>query len=186
MPDRAEVLHSLYGAYRLAFLDRSGMAHFNLSVDGFWRSFFAAVLVAPGVAILVAQKLIARPDPLDLGWATVVQILAYGLTWAAFPLAALFLTQLLGLSRNYVPLIVALNWAEVLQVAVLLAATVVGVVIPGVLDGLILLIITGGILAYQWFVTRTALQTTGGIALLMVLVDLVLDAAIGLSADRLI
>ena len=57
MPDHEEVLHSLYGAYRLAFLDRSGMSHFNLSVDGFWRSFFAAVLVAPGFALLVVQEL---------------------------------------------------------------------------------------------------------------------------------
>jgi hypothetical protein len=185
MPDRTEVLRSLYGAYRLAFLDPSGMVHFNLSVDGFWRSFFAAVLVAPGFAILVAQKLIGRPDPLDLGWAALVQTLAYGLSWAAFPLAALFLTQLLGLSRNYVPLIVALNWAAVLQVGVFLAAMVLGVVIPGVLNGLILLIITVGILFYQWFVTRTALQTTGGIALLLVLVELVLNTAINLSADRL-
>jgi hypothetical protein len=53
------------------------------------------------------------------------------------------------------------------------------------LEGLVLLIITGGILFYQWFVTRTALQTTGGIALLMVLVDLVLNTTINLSADRL-
>jgi hypothetical protein len=62
---------------------------------------------------------------------------------------------------------------------------VLGVVIPGVLNGLILLIITGGILFYQWFVTRTALQTTGGVALLVVLVDLVLNTTINLSADRL-
>ena len=40
-------------------------------------------------------------------------------------------------------------------------------------------------LFYQWFVARTALQTTGGVALLMVLVDLVLNTAINLSADRL-
>jgi hypothetical protein len=112
-------------------------------------------------------------------------MLAYGLTWAAFPLAALVLTQLLGLTRNYVPLIVALNWASVVQVAVFLAAALIGFLIPGLLGGLILLVITGSILFYQWFVTRTALQTTGGVALLMVLVDLVLNTAINLSADRL-
>ena len=57
--------------------------------------------------------------------------------------------------------------------------------VPGVLDGLMLLLVTGAILFYQWFVARVALQTTGGIALLMVLVDLVLNTAINLSADRL-
>ena len=185
MPDREEVYHSLYGAYRLAFLDQSGMMYFNLSVDGFWRSFFAAVLVAPGFAVLVIEKLVTRPDPIDLGWATLIQMLAFGLSWAAFPLVAVVLTQLLGLSRNYVPLIVALNWAAVLQVAVFLAALLLGFLIPGMLGGLLLVIITCGVLFYQWFVTRTALQTTGGVALLMVLVDLVLNTAINLSADRL-
>jgi hypothetical protein len=34
-------------------------------------------------------------------------------------------------------------------------------------------------------VIRTALQTTGGVALLLVLVDLVLNTTINLSADRL-
>jgi hypothetical protein len=184
MPDREEVYHSVYGAYRLAFLDPSGMTFFNLSVDGFWRSFFAAVLVAPGFVLLVAQKLTARSDALDLGWAMLVQILAYGLMWAAFPVVALVLTQLLGLARNYVPLIVAINWAAVLQLAVLLAAMLLGLLLPA-LEGLVLLVVTGGLLFYQWFVIRTALQTTGGVALLMVLVDLVLNTTINLSADRL-
>ncbi|HEX5796302.1 MAG TPA: hypothetical protein VFY19_10700 [Geminicoccaceae bacterium] len=184
MPDREEVYRSIYGAYRLAFLDPSGMAYFNLSVDGFWRSFFAAVLVAPGYVLLVAQKLTAQPDVLDLGWAILVQTLAYGLIWAAFPVIALVLTQLLGLSRNYVPLIVAVNWAAVLQLGVLLAAMALGLLVPA-LEGLVLLVVTGGLLFYQWFVIRTALQTTGGIALLMVLVDLVLNTTINLSVDRL-
>jgi hypothetical protein len=185
MPDRREVLSALYGAYRLAWFDAAGMAHFNLTVDGFWRSFFAAVLVAPGFAVLIAQKLVDRPEPLDPGWAMLVQLLAYGLSWAAFPLLAVVLTRLLGLSHNYVPLIVALNWGAVLQVLVFLAAVVVGLALPGLLEGLIMLIVTGGILFYQWFVTRSALQTTGGIALMLVLIDLMLNSAISASADRL-
>jgi hypothetical protein len=185
MPDRKEVLESLYGACRLAFLDRSGMKHFNLSFEGFWRSFFAAVIVAPAFALLIAEELSARPGSFDLGWATLVQILAYVLSWAAFPLAAVVLTQLLGLSRNYVPLIVALNWATVLQVGAFLAAVVLGLAIP-VVDGLLPMLMTGAALFYQWFVTRAALETSGGIALMLVLVDLVLNTAISVSADHLI
>jgi len=58
-------------------------------------------------------------------------------------------------------------------------------VLPGVLEGLIMLLVTGGILFYQWFITRSALQTTGGVALMLVLIDLVLNSAISVSADRL-
>jgi hypothetical protein len=185
MPDREEVYRSLYGALRLAFLDPSGLAHFNFSIEGFWRSFFAAVLVAPGFAILIAQKLLARAEPFDPGWATLVQLLAYGLSWAAFPLAAVALTRLLGVSQNYVPLIVALNWGAVLQVVAFLTAVLIGLALPGLLEGLIMLLVTGGILFYQWFITRSALQTSGGIALMLVLIDLVLNSAINATADRL-
>jgi hypothetical protein len=83
-----------------------------------------------------------------------------------------------------VPLIVAVNWAAVLQLGVLLAAMLLGLLLPA-LEGLVLLVVTGGLLFYQWFVIRTALQTTGGVALLLVLVDLVLNTTINLSADRL-
>jgi hypothetical protein len=185
MPDREEVVHSLYGAWRLAFLDPSGLAFFNFSIEGFWRSFFAAVLVAPGFAFLIAQKLFTRPETFDPGWAMLVQLLAYGLSWAAFPLGAVVLTRLLGLGHNYVPLLVALNWGAVLQVLAFLVAVLLGLALPGLLEGLIMLLVTGGILFYQWFITRNALQTTGGIALMLVLVDLVLNSAISVSADHL-
>jgi hypothetical protein len=185
MPDREEVISSLYGAFRLALMDRSGMAHFNLTFEGFWRSFFAAVLAAPGFALLVAEKLVARPEPLDPGWATLVQLLGYALSWAAFPLAAVMLTRLFGLSQHYVALIVALNWATVMQMVILLVAVLVGLALPDLLEGLIMLLVTGGILFYQWFVTRSALQTSGGVALMMVLVDLVLNSVIHVSAEGL-
>ena len=114
-----------------------------------------------------------------------VQILAYGLSWAAFPLAAVALTRLLGLSRNYVPLIVALNWGAVLQVLAFLSAIFIGLALPGMLEGLIMLLVTAAILFYQWFITRSALETSGGVALMLVLIDLVLNSAISVSADRL-
>ena len=44
------------------------MAHFNLTVEGFWRSFFAAVLVAPAYAILVGMQLSAEAEDSTWGW----------------------------------------------------------------------------------------------------------------------
>jgi hypothetical protein len=164
-------------------MDPAGMGHLNLTVEGFWRSFFAAVLVAPGYAVLIGQKLMARQEPLDLGWVVLVQSVTYALNWIALPLAALVLTSVLGLSRNYAALIVAINWAQVLQTVVFLAAILLSLVLPGLLGGLILTFVTGGVLFYQWYIVRTALQTTGGIALALVLIDLVLNMTINLSAD---
>ena len=131
MPDREEVLGALYGAYRLARIDPAGMTYFNLSFEGFWRSFFAAVLVAPAYAV-------------------------------------------------------AHNWTAVLQTAVFLAVVVLGPILAQVLATFLVTLTTGAILAYQWFVIKTALQTTGGIALMLLLVDLVVTSTINLGAERLL
>jgi hypothetical protein len=161
------------------------MSHFNLSVDGFWRSFFAALLVAPGYALLVAQDLIGRPEAVSPAWAFVVETLGYTILVAAFPLVAIVVTHLLGLSRNYAALIIAANWAQVIQMGAFLLAVALGFVLPG-LASFTVPLATVAILVYQWFVFRTALDTTSGIAIALVLVDLLVNAAISATADSLL
>ena len=186
IPDQQEIVRSLFGAFRLARLDGRGMGYFNLSIEGFWRSFFAAAIVAPGDALLGAQKLATGPAAVDPAVAVLIEAAAYALSWIAFPVAAVFLTTLLGLSRNYVPLIVAANWAEVLQFAAFLVVMLATVLLPSGVRGPVLVAVIGAILAYEWFVARTALETTGGVAVGIVLVDLVLGVGINVAADRLI
>jgi hypothetical protein len=186
MPDREEVLRGLYGAYRLAWFDPSGMANFNLTVEGFWRSFFAAVLVAPAYAILIGMQLSAEAEELNLALVLLTEGVGYVLAWSAFPLIAIVLTRLLGLDRNYVPLIVAVNWSAVLQTGAFLSVLLLGLIAPEGLGTLIVTLTTLVILIYQWFVIRTALDTTGGIALMLLLVDLVVTTMINAGADRML
>ena len=112
--------------------------------------------------------------------------IGYVLAWCAFPLVALVLTRLLGLDRNYVALIVAHNWSAVLQMAAFLAVILLGLILPAGLGTLLVTLTTLAILVYQWFVIRTALQTTGGIALMLLLVDLVITTIISAGADRVL
>jgi hypothetical protein len=184
MPDRAEVLSALYGAYRLAWFDAAGMTYFNLTFDGFWRSFFAAVLVAPAYAILVGLQVASEEEPVNPGLLLLTESIGYVLAWGAFPLIAIVLTRLLGLGRNYVALIVALNWTAVLQTALFLAVVLLNPLLPEILGTLAITLTTGAILVYQWFVIRTALETTGGVALMLLLVDLILTSMINMGADR--
>ena len=60
------------------------------------------------------------------------------------------------------PLIVANNWSAVIQVALYTAVVIVGAILPAELRTLALFTATIMVLAYQWFVIRTALGTTGG------------------------
>jgi hypothetical protein len=51
---------------------------------------------------------------------------------------------------------------------------------------LLITLTTGAILVYQWFVIRSALQTTSGIALMLLLLDLVITAVINIGTDRVL
>ena len=52
IPSTREILSAIYGAWALFKLDPRGLELFEDSVPAFWRSFFAAVIVAPGFALL--------------------------------------------------------------------------------------------------------------------------------------
>ena len=66
MLDRDEIARSLTGAWHL-FLDRpDAMRYFDLSIEGFWRSFRAIVLLLPAYILsTLAERVItlARSDP---------------------------------------------------------------------------------------------------------------------------
>ena len=61
-----EAAASLYGAYRLARQDAGGLDYFDTSLEGFWRSFYAAAFIAQPFALLLALRFslgVAAPSP---------------------------------------------------------------------------------------------------------------------------
>ena len=188
MPSAREVFAALYGAWRLMRFDAGGMAWFDVSITGFWRSFFAAVLVAPGFAVLLMYNLAGRGDePVGLARAIVVWTVAYAVMWAAFPIAAILITRLLRLGGRYIPLIIAYNWANVPQMVVNLVATLISAGgEPGGPGNLVALGAFIYLRVYLWFVMRAALETTALTAAAIVLFDFLIGAIIGFTASGLV
>lgn len=189
MPSREEITRAIYGAYRLARLDQGGMNHFDLSIEGFWRSFFAAVVVLPFYIVLIFGPLggfaesTAGPELYLL-----VKLASYAIGWAIFPVAMIFLARLLSLSANYVPFIIAHNWSAVIQIAVLLPVFLLA---PG--DGppegaaaLVLMLAIVAVLFYQWYIARVALGTSALTAAGVVVFDVVLTEFVELGGERLL
>ncbi len=155
-----EATFALYGAYRLARVDPGGLGYFDATVAGFWRSFYAALLIAPAYVILLALDLGDRPvaaGPLRL---VLVEGIAYVISWTAFPLAMVYVAQRLDRSQHYIRYIVAQNWANVLEIALFLpvAAIAAGSAAVAVLP----LLAWIAVLVYEWYIARTALEITGG------------------------
>ncbi|MGI9499922.1 MAG: hypothetical protein ACR2P3_07790 [Geminicoccaceae bacterium] len=185
MPDRQEIFSSLYGAYRLAWFDESGIGYFNISVEGFWRSFFAAVLLAPFYMLSIGQDVMTPEGGFSL-WAALVHLFTYGISWVVFPLVAFFVTDLLGLGQRFTALVVAVNWSSVLTFGILTVSIgFVGLVQQSFAE-LALIAVTASLVVYHWFVIKTALETTTAIAIAFVLFNFLLGAMLHQVADRFI
>ena len=186
MPDRQEVFSSLYGAYRLAWFDENGMGYFNITTEGFWRSFFAAVLLAPFYLLSISRDFMI-PDGGFSIWAAVVHLGIYGISWLAFPLVAFFATDLLGLGKRFTALVVAVNWTAVPALGVLIVTIgFFSLIQQPALAEPAMILITSGLIVYHWFVIKTALATTTAIAIAFVLFNFFLGAILHQFAVRLL
>ncbi|MDA0675530.1 MAG: hypothetical protein O3A88_04095 [Proteobacteria bacterium] len=123
----AEILAAHYGATRLARFDAQGLRAFNPTVEGFWRSFWAAALVAPFYAILLAFHFATMADPVHPVRFALVEAVTYVIAWLAFPVAMVGVSRWLGRWDAYVGYIVAYNWAAVVQNAIYLPLAMLAV-----------------------------------------------------------
>jgi len=186
MPGVTEVGRAIYGAWRLMLFDAGGMAYFDTSIDGFWRSFFAAAVVAPAYALFVVVRFTtAETEVVDPGWLALVKCGAYLASWVVFPAAAVLVTRLLGVTARYIPLIVAYNWSNVPSLLILLPVEMLAASGSGIgetIGSLALLFI----LVYEWFVVRVALGVAAFTAVGIVVLDVLLAVIIQVSANRLL
>jgi hypothetical protein len=177
MAPLSEIIRSLYGALHLARGDTSGMAFFNATEQGFWRSFTAAILIAPLFALLLTIRYHVNEAGVSLLRFTAIETIAYVVSWVAFPLLLFHLTDILGTGHRFVRYIVAYNWASVLQNLLYLpfALLVEAHLVQGAGSTFFGIILLGLVLLYTWFVTRTALEVTNLLAAGLVMIDLVLS-----------
>lgn len=177
MPSYRDIVYGIYGAWRLARLDAGAMSYFDRTSEGFWKSFFAAVIVAPGFAIIMVYEL-AQVE-LEAGALRIllVELVAYVLGWVAFPVLVHQVCEAIGKRDAFIGYIVAFNWAKVIQMAVFLpsiALIALGAV-PGEAGWMLRWVVSILILFYEWFVTRTALAVTAMGAVGFVALDFVID-----------
>ena len=180
IPSLSEIVAGLYGALRLLRGDPDGLAFFDASDDGFWKSFFAAVLAAPSYFAFAYFE----PQAADVGAARIVLVkaIAFVIVWTAFPLAMYHVTRALGRSDRYRLHIVAYNWAQAVQwtiAAPLLLGARHGGLLPAAAADLLGLavILTFGI--YEWFIARTALKLPGFGAVAVVLLSVLIALVMG-------
>lgn len=173
-------MRALYGAYRLARLDATGMSHFDVSADGFWKSFFAAVIVAPLYVLFLLLHFQAGENDASFFRYVSIETIAYVITWVLFPLVMAGMTKFLGREDKFIAYIIAYNWASVWQNAVYLPVQIL--IAAGVLSAeagaSFSIAVLMAVLFYVWFITRTALDVPVSTAAAIVVIDLLLSVLV--------
>ena len=118
---------AIFGAWRLAHFDAGGLRFFENTVEAFWRSFFAAVIVLPFYAMLLQLRYETGAVGAGVARFAAVEMIAYVIAWLAFPLAMASVAAILDREERYLGYIVAYNWAAVLQNALYLPIAMIGV-----------------------------------------------------------
>jgi hypothetical protein len=177
-----EVSYGLYGAWRLARLDGNAMKWFDRSVGGVLRSFWAAAICYPGFVLLLAMR--ADPEQIEghgLVRIILVESIGYVIIWTAYPLMALPFCRWLANEERAFGFVIAYNWAQVLQMAVLLPiAGLSALNIASAEAGVYAEVLTYlALLVYEWFIARIALGAGGLPATALVLLDVLLGAMLG-------
>lgn len=155
-----EIVRSTYGAWRLAHADPGGMAFFDATEEGFWRSFRVAILLLPLHALAVALQLDFTQAEGRWTHIVAIDLVAYAIGWMAYPVAAHLLVTVLDREREYVGYIVAYNWSNMIAAPLQLAVVVLmlGDLLPGFMLHLLFVGMLAALALYAWFIARTALR----------------------------
>ena len=183
-----ELQLALTGCLRLARGDRGGLSCFDRSLDGFWRSFRAAVICYPLYLVLLAMRVSVAEWQTSGGWRIVmVETIGYVVAWVAFPLLMLNVVRWIGREHRFFEFMVPYNWCQVPQSALFVlvglesASGILSIQASQAID----IVAALATLVYEWFIARVALDTTGLVAVFVVLVDLVLGVLTSHVTGRL-
>ena len=196
MTDIAYMRRSIDAAFRLALRDQRAWSGFDLTADGFFRSFTAILIVMP-LNILIdlfatdvaAKKKIAEGGTVAGAYEfsdAIFSTVAMGAEWLIFPVAMIFVLRFVGLTHRYSALIIAHNWATVVIALVNIPAFALGsmgLLSPDLAFD-VTFIVLGLTLYYRFYIAQTALDAGLGIAGSVTLLDFLLKVyfAIGVSA----
>jgi hypothetical protein len=194
----AYMSRSIDAAFDLVVRDPRAWSKFDLTTDGFFRSFAAMLIVLPlniVTDILANQAAIAErvrqgKPTLDASYGISDAMFAtveLSVQWLLFPVAMIFLLRYLDLAQRYSALIIAHNWTTVviwlfhLPTFLLYTAGIISSSLAFDLN----LITFGFTLYYRFYIVQTALRTTWLLAAGIAMIDLLLQVNFGIGISRI-
>jgi hypothetical protein len=186
MLTKAELAVALTGVRRVLLCKADAFDQFDATPRGFWNSFWVAFLILPVWAFLLVDQESAAGHPQPFRYFA-IQGIGYAISWIAYPLIMIRISDFLDRWPRYFRYMVAYNWFQLVQTIVWLPLVLlIDAGAPQSLVALIWLATHGVLLGYSWFIARRGLKVEAGTACALVLIDLLLSLLIDKLADALV
>ena len=181
------VSKALAGAICLARFNNRGIKYFESTLDGFWRSFWAAGIISPCFLFLLFIKNAPLSIPIQAHHIA-IESLAYIIAWVLFPLVMIGVTQQLDCAKNNIPFIKTNNWCSVIQNGIYLPIAILGhagLLNPGTVNLLAFTAIIW-VIAYSFFIIYSVLGVSRFTAFCIVVLELALGILIDTATNKFV
>lgn len=185
LPNSAEIRAAVRGLGLLLRGDDRALQFYDLSLEGFWRSFWLPLL------LLAAYALVMQPTEIELAAYDddrfvyiLVQVVKFLLGWLVYFALIAGISRIFGLGNRFGNFVILYNWAQAITTAATLPvlASVSWELLPtSLLTGWS----TALLFAWLYIVVRVALHGLGATMSLAIAVS-VLDLLISLAMHRLV
>jgi len=183
-----EAFTGLYAAWRLFLRDARAVTLFDATPAGAVKSFFCALVVLPGYALVVAYVHSSTVEDIDWFRFILVEAIAYVATWCAWPLLMFYVTTALDKSSGYLLYLTAFNWSAGPQMLVWLI--VLFLAFSGIVSRELVAVFNIAalviILLYHLFILRTTLKLTFFVALGLVIGEMMLSQFINQARESML
>lgn len=157
-----EIVNSLFGVYLLARRDPHALTCFNMSMEGFYRSFLAMILALPLFAI--ENSIDYREIPTDTSIVPFLLYLCLALliSWGSYLAIVAVLARYMGFSDRYSIFVVVYNW---MQFGIILVWFPISIIATGIFPenvaATITLLFIAASYALLWYMLKVTLNLTG-------------------------
>ena len=185
MPGRIDIARALNGSLMLLRGDGAGLAWFDLSIEGFWRSLRIAWLLAPIYALILLLDVSAGTPSIAY---VLINLIGYGIGWFGFLLLMLPLARHFGLTNSYLPYAIAYNWSQMVMLMALLPLTLLQALPQAstAFSGLLSLAFLIASIFYSWRIATLALRAPPLLASDIVVLDFLFSLLLHLGLERLL
>jgi len=177
-----EAARSLASALGIIRYEPAALQGFNLSIEGFWRSFAAVFAILPMSWIIMtsADKAAAALGGTEVHsrlYQSSLFVVTFVVVW---PVVVAIIARGFNLGNHYLRYMIAYNWLSVPLAALALIPNLIFLaeMIGPVMREILGLLAYGVALYYSWYLARIAFDTNGFIAFAFVAADFGVSVAL--------